>query len=99
MLIEQAARDAIRKGAHSRNELYLDEDFFRSLQFKDHRFRESVPSAPYKQKMTSSIGSYYHLQSDDLVAALKPVASAPFTETQTPPSSRRPDERPPRSEP
>ncbi len=58
MLIEQA-RDAIRRGAHGRSELYLDEDFFRSLQFKDHKFRETVPSAPYKPKMTSSTGAYY----------------------------------------
>lgn len=71
MLIEHAARDAIRKGMHGRSELYLDKDFFLSLQLEDHSFRDTVPSAPYKPKMTSLMGSYYYLQSDDLIAALK----------------------------
>jgi hypothetical protein len=71
MQIEAAARTAIRRGEHQRYELYLDEDFFRSLQFSDYKYREKVRSAPYKPKMTKEPGSYHFHQCDDLLRHLK----------------------------
>jgi hypothetical protein len=70
-LIEAAARGAIRRGEHTRMEVYLDEDLFHSLQFTDWERKASWPSAPYKAKMTPEPGVYYYAMSDELMGALK----------------------------
>lgn len=70
-LIEATARKAVRDGTHPRMELYLDEDFFNSLQFADWERKSKWPSCPYKTKMTPEPGRYYYAKFDDLSAALK----------------------------
>lgn len=70
-LIEATARKAIRDGTHPRMELYLDEDFFNSLQFSDWDRKSKWPSHPYKAKMTPEPGKYYYAKFDELSAALK----------------------------
>lgn len=71
MLIEAAARAAIRKGEHGQYELYMDADFFRSLQFTSYRDRESVRSARYMPKMTTEPGIYFYNQCDALLGILE----------------------------
>jgi hypothetical protein len=69
-LIEGAARKAIRKGDHDRMEIYMDEDLFHSLTFKDYARKDSWPSAPYKPKMTTEPGKYFYGMVDDLISCL-----------------------------
>jgi len=66
MLIENAARAAIRRGEHGCYDIYMDEDYFYSLQFTDYEARETVKSAPYKQKMSSELGRYFYSNRADL---------------------------------
>ena len=71
MLIENAARAAIRRGEHGRYDIYMDEDYFYSLQFTGYEARETVKSAPYKQKMSSEPGRYFYSNRADLSHILK----------------------------
>lgn len=69
-LIEAAARKAIRTGKHPRMEIYMDEDLFHSLMFKDYERKENWPSAPYKPKLTPEPGQYFYAICEDLMACL-----------------------------
>jgi hypothetical protein len=71
MQIEAAARAAIRRGEHEPHELYLDEDFFRSLRFTHYEYKGQVRSAFYNPKMTTQPGRYHYHQCDDLLRELK----------------------------
>jgi hypothetical protein len=64
--IEVSARTAIRTGTHGRCELYLDEDFFNSLRFADYQARACSHFAEYPSKLSSSPGTYFHLDYDEL---------------------------------
>lgn len=70
-LIEAAARKAIRDGTHGRMEIYMDEDLFNSLMFKDFVLKTNWPSAPYKPKMTPEAGVYHYAMVDDLLGSIK----------------------------
>ena len=69
-LIEAAARKAIRAGEHLPMEIYLDEDLFRSLIFKNYERKVSWPSASYRPKLTSEPGRYFYAMCDDLISSL-----------------------------
>ena len=71
MLIEKAAREAISAGEHGPHELYMDEDFFYSLQFEDYEARDLVKSGEYKQKMSSAPGRYFFSDAAVLGAILR----------------------------
>jgi hypothetical protein len=71
MLIENAARKAIGAKGHDPHELYMDEDFFYSLQFENYDAREMVKSGTYKQKMSSAPGRYFFSDCAGLRAILK----------------------------
>jgi hypothetical protein len=59
LAIEGAARAAIRSNEHLRAELYMDEDFFRSLNFKHGFKRDECLSACYRGPMMAEDASYY----------------------------------------
>lgn len=59
LAIEEAARTAIRRNEHSPAELYLDEDFFRSLNFKHGFKRDECPVGYYRGPMMAEDASYY----------------------------------------
>jgi hypothetical protein len=69
-LIEAAARKAIRAGEHPRMEIYMDEDLFHSLMFKNYEQKDSWLSAPYKPKLTPEPGRYFYAMCDDLMSCL-----------------------------
>jgi hypothetical protein len=69
-LIEAAARKAIRAGEHPRMEIYMDEDLFHSLMFKNYERKDSWPAAPYKPKLTPEPGRYFYAMCDDLMSCL-----------------------------
>ena len=70
-LIEAAARKAIHAGEHPRMEIYMDEDLFHSLMFKEYERKDGWPSAPYKPKLTSEPGRYFYAMCDDLISCLR----------------------------
>lgn len=59
LAIDEAARCAIRSGAHGPYELYVDDFFFHSLHFRHSFDKHLEPSAPYYAPMSSIIGKYY----------------------------------------
>lgn len=71
MLIENAARKAIGLGEHRPHDIYMDKDFFYSLQFSEYRARGTVKSAPYKQKMSSDSGRYFYIDYAELSGIIK----------------------------
>jgi hypothetical protein len=71
LAIEGAARAAIRRNEHPRAELYIDEDFFRSLNFK-HRFkRDECLSGYYRGPMMSEDASYYMSSCAEILSNLE----------------------------
>lgn len=76
-LIEAAARKAIRAKQHSRMEIYMDEDLFHSLAFKDYKRKESWPFAYYKQKLSEEQGKYFYALCDELLLCLRMPVKIP----------------------
>ena len=73
MLIDEAARKAIRNKVHSPHELYMDGDFFRSLSIRDYVQRRSIPRARYQPKLTGSEGEYFYSDYSELAPLLSPT--------------------------
>jgi len=57
--IEDAVRKAIRNGEHPRSELYMDENFFRSLSMAHSFKREECPTGAYRTRLMTEDSSYY----------------------------------------
>lgn len=53
MSIEAAAKSASRNGEHLLSELYMDENFFRSLKLRDDFDKNKVPKFPYLAPMAA----------------------------------------------
>lgn len=70
LLIDEAARRAISDGTHRAHELYMDGDFFRSLDIKDYLTRRMIPRAPYKPKLSGSDGEYFYIDYAELAVLL-----------------------------
>jgi hypothetical protein len=59
LAIDEAARTAIRRNEHPPAELYLDEDFFRSLTLKYGFQRDACPVGYYRSPMMAADATYY----------------------------------------
>ena len=62
MAIDNAARNAIRRGLHEPAEVYMDQDFFHSLRFNYQFATSSRPKHTYVSPMANG-PSYYHFES------------------------------------
>lgn len=71
--IDEAARDAIRSGAHDPYEIYADELFFHSLRFNYGFDKHAQPSAPYPVPLSSSPGKYYCTSANTILTNLDPA--------------------------
>jgi hypothetical protein len=58
LAIDEAAKSNFRNQVHPQSELYMDEHFFRSLNFS-FGFHNSLPKYSYKSKMSDSPAFYY----------------------------------------
>lgn len=56
--IEAKAKRSIRENAHVPAEIYMDEDFFNTLNFQNHNVKMSYPSIAYETKMMSRFRYY-----------------------------------------
>lgn len=65
--IDGAAREAIRTGRHGPFDLYLDEDFYRSLHLRYEYRKEEKPKALYRLPMGTGPGYYYFASYSDLM--------------------------------
>lgn len=69
--IEIAARHAVKSGLHQKSELYMDEDFYHSLQFNFDFSKNERPSSNYCPPMRSGPASYFYMDIDLVRANLK----------------------------
>ena len=67
MEIEATARDAIRAGVHPPSELYMDEQYFRSLKFMTGFDKNAEPCNQYQAKMMSTPSKYYYSSLSNIV--------------------------------
>lgn len=73
LAIDHAARMAIKTGAHPPADLYMDEDFFRSLSFKfDYaRTKNERPNNVYQPPIGVGPNSYFYLSLDEVLRNLR----------------------------
>lgn len=71
LAIDEAARTAIRRSEHGPAELYLDEDFFRSLNFKHGFQRDAYPIGSYRGPMMAADATYYMSSCAELLSNLE----------------------------
>lgn len=67
LAIESAAKNAIKSGVHSPMQLYLDEQFYHSIQFKHEFKKNEKPKNSYSAIMKSSQPSYFYSSCDVLI--------------------------------
>lgn len=58
MSIDEAARSRIREGKHAPAEIYMDEDFFRSLRLNHSFSKDSLPRYPYWAPLSEGRANY-----------------------------------------
>jgi hypothetical protein len=72
LAIDEAARTAIRRKEHRPAELYLDEDFFRSMNFKHGFQRDECPTGHYRGPMMADDATYYMSSCAEVLSNLEP---------------------------
>jgi hypothetical protein len=70
--IESAVRKAIRTRTHDPAELYMDENFFRSLKFLPDFVKDDQPKSDYQLPMTDETGSYFCATLGKIIESLDP---------------------------
>jgi hypothetical protein len=69
--IEETAKSSSKKGDHPFAELYMDKDFFRSLQFKSEFDKKTVDKHKFDSKMRATSSFYYYSQCKGIIDNLK----------------------------
>jgi hypothetical protein len=70
LAIESSAKKAIKSGVHPPMQLYIDEQFYHSLQFKYEFRKNDKPNNFYSAIMKSNQTSYFYSSCDVLIANL-----------------------------
>jgi hypothetical protein len=73
LAIDHAARDAVRCDFHSPAELYIDENFFRSLSFQYRFERDECPMGTYRGPMMSADANYYMSNCREILSNLREI--------------------------
>lgn len=71
LAIESAAKEAIKSGVHPPMQLYMDEQFYHSLQFKFEFEKNTKPKNTYSAIMKSHQPSYFYSSCDVLIKNLR----------------------------
>lgn len=69
--IDAAARGGVREGLHPKSDLYMDVQYFYSLNFKSGFEKNSEPYNSYKSKMMSEPSKYYYSTYDRITENLE----------------------------
>jgi hypothetical protein len=70
LAIESSAKNAIKSGVHPPKQLYLDEQFYNSLQLKYEFKKSDKPKNSYAAIMKTNQPSYFYSSCDELLANL-----------------------------
>lgn len=72
--IDSAARLSLKRGRHGPAELYMDDHFFHSLNFRDEvaMSKHKIPRYPYESPMIAGESNYCIAEIDQLLADLEP---------------------------
>lgn len=68
--IEASVRKGIRSKTQEKSELYMDDDFYYSLNFKHGFEKKNEPSFKYKAKMVQSTCKYYYSSVNNIISNL-----------------------------
>jgi len=71
MSIDNAARRAIKSNVHPPAELYMDENFYHSLQFEYEFDKNAQPSNAYQSAMSSVDNFYFYSDHKTIMNNLK----------------------------
>ncbi|MDG4546622.1 MAG: hypothetical protein PQ612_10715 [Rickettsiales bacterium] len=69
--IDETARQCIRSGAHTPQEIYMDEHFYYSLRFKFGFEKHKGANQPYNAKMRTESGHYFYGECRDIIENLR----------------------------
>ena len=69
--IDEAVRTAIRSGAHPPSDLYIDEQYYHSLNFRHGFDKHAQPKASYSAPMSSVKRNYFYLGFDTVISNLE----------------------------
>lgn len=72
LAIESAAKAAIKKGTHPPAELYMDEQYYHSLNFEVGYHKNKKPKNTYKAIMKTEESNYFYAACDDVISSLRP---------------------------
>ena len=70
LAIDDAVRVALRKKEHDRADLYIDEQFYRSLRFRFDFDKRAQQSAPYRAPLSEATSTYYVCNIDTILSNL-----------------------------
>ena len=68
--IEHQARSNIKSKIHKPNQLYIDRQLFWSMNFKDWKWKQAIPTYGYDQKLVAKDGEYIAISRDALTTKL-----------------------------
>lgn len=68
--IEHQARSNIKSKIHEPNQLYIDRQLFWSMNFKDWKWKQAIPTYGYDQKLVAKDGEYIAISRDALTTKL-----------------------------
>ncbi|MDD4871407.1 MAG: hypothetical protein PHR77_12685, partial [Kiritimatiellae bacterium] len=69
--IDEAVRNAIKNNIHNPSELYMDAQFFNSLNFQGIFDKKAMAQNTYNAKMRTERGTYYCQNCQELLDRLK----------------------------
>lgn len=70
LAIESAAKSAIKNGTHGLSDLYMDEQYYHSLNFEFEYKKNDKPKNTYKAIMKTEEPSYFYASCDDIIENL-----------------------------
>lgn len=71
--IDEAVRSAIRSGAHPPSDLYIDEQYYHSLNFRHGFDKHAQPKASYSAPMSSIKRNYFYLDISTVISNLETI--------------------------
>ncbi|WP_297812875.1 hypothetical protein [uncultured Methylophaga sp.] len=71
LAIESAAKSAIKNGTHGPSELYMDEQYYHSLNFEFEYGKNDKPKNTYRAIMKTEVPNYFYASCSDIMLNLR----------------------------